>query len=1301
MNAFAGVVLYKSAGVIYQFDNTDATTLANGGTVMAISNKMADASTITIPASFVDGDGNTVKVVGFDTNWGNQTVAPYNVPGDDFESKNVTAAVKNITIDVTNIAPANLNGKLAGLTILGNVTLKGTYAAADYDINYATYDGKGSTSVTTVNLKDLKGKSKVVIKGDAFNTVTTVTTVTLPDQATIIEANAFKGATGLKAISLSNVTEIGANAFDGAGSADFKALTIPGSIVKGKIGAAAFQNMGNLESVTIENNNLEEIGAWFANDAKIATVVINSTSVKKIANAAFEDSPVKTLTFTAAPALEEIGTTAFAAYAEKTIDLSSLAKLKTVASSSFNNAIAYTSVKLKGTAIDNANFDKIVDGSLGWLINAKASLTEITFPDAITAIANDGFKNFTALAAVGLPKNLTTIGDRSFQGCIALEAIKIKSHITTIGDNAFDGCTALIRADFSDATELTTIGANAFKGTAFTTIDLTACAKLNSIQNNSFDATKAFTSVLLAGSGLVYYATPGDVYTDHFSAEFAGILAGSKGSLTEITLPTELTKVEDNQFKGFTALKEIALPKAVKTIGKNAFDGSGLTSIKIREKVELIDDDAFNGCTKLATINFSEATALTDINPRAFAGTPITTIDLSTCEKLNYVSSTAFPQNNYTSVKLNGTALAGYAAGVYYDRFSNYFSGTKILANAKTSLTEITLPGALKEIDANLLKGFTALTSISLPKAVEEIKASAFEGCTGLTAFKIRENVKYIQADAFKGCTALAIVNFSEATALETIGNNAFEKTAIKEVSIPVNADPTKSLAIGIGTFKDCASLKSFAAKGLAGVIPTDAFSGCAKLTGIVIQKAITAINNDAFAGCESLATVTFRHDGSEVPGFTFIGANAFERCKALTALDLSTTKLPALDQADIFLGCTALAEITFPETLWALGDGTGTADGLFAACPIENLDASNVTLSDILFGMYYDESTNTNSARNADNANTTLKTVKIGGTVPTDCFAYCTALESVEYFDDGTDTPSNVDAGAFEHCTGLKTFTMEPEAPISAIVVNDDAFHGCIPFVNFVTNSYYIDFIVAAHDGKAPVNATFGGAEVTKVKTVVDKKNPNQFFAKFYNSTYDAAFNAEDCKVFTVYVDGETVYYQACRTREGYYNVPVGEPVIIKTTEEKEVTYEIAPAWSLTPSTGWNDLYCSLAGQDLAAVQDLVPCDGAIGIKAGWYLYRMTNTADQGFGFTFFTGTTIKEGQFFIACSKKPAGAGRLNEVWLDENGNVIEGDATGIETVKENNTNDGAIYNMQGVRVEKAQKGLYIQNGKKFVVK
>ena len=41
------------------------------------------------------------------------------------------------------------------------------------------------------------------------------------------------------------------------------------------------------------------------------------------------------------------------------------------------------------------------------------------------------------------------------------------------------------------------------------------------------------------------------------------------------------------------------------------------------------------------------------------------------------------------------------------------------------------------------------------------------------------------------------------------------------------------------------------------------------------------------------------------------------------------------------------------------------------------------------------------------------------------------------------------------------------------------------------------------------------------------------------------------------------------------------------------------------------------------------------------------------------------------------------------------------GIENVTTVKVNNNAIYNLMGVRVNKAQKGLYIINGKKYVVK
>lgn len=48
-----------------------------------------------------------------------------------------------------------------------------------------------------------------------------------------------------------------------------------------------------------------------------------------------------------------------------------------------------------------------------------------------------------------------------------------------------------------------------------------------------------------------------------------------------------------------------------------------------------------------------------------------------------------------------------------------------------------------------------------------------------------------------------------------------------------------------------------------------------------------------------------------------------------------------------------------------------------------------------------------------------------------------------------------------------------------------------------------------------------------------------------------------------------------------------------------------------------------------------------------------------------------------------------------------TLESTSSGIENISADTTNDGPIYNVAGQRVEKAVKGIYIQNGKKFIVK
>ena len=80
--------------------------------------------------------------------------------------------------------------------------------------------------------------------------------------------------------------------------------------------------------------------------------------------------------------------------------------------------------------------------------------------------------------------------------------------------------------------------------------------------------------------------------------------------------------------------------------------------------------------------------------------------------------------------------------------------------------------------------------------------------------------------------------------------------------------------------------------------------------------------------------------------------------------------------------------------------------------------------------------------------------------------------------------------------------------------------------------------------------------------------------------------------------------------------------------------------------------------------------------------------------------GAFIAEGWYFALLKDYKDAAG-ARVIWLGED------EATGIFGVKNINAKDavngksGDIYNLQGIRVNKPAKGLYIQDGKKFVVK
>lgn len=173
------------------------------------------------------------------------------------------------------------------------------------------------------------------------------------------------------------------------------------------------------------------------------------------------------------------------------------------------------------------------------------------------------------------------------------------------------------------------------------------------------------------------------------------------------------------------------------------------------------------------------------------------------------------------------------------------------------------------------------------------------------------------------------------------IANYAFAGTSITSVEIPSSV-----LGVGIGAFKDCASLTSVTlAEGLVR-ISEKAFENSA-IEALAIPDSVTAIGHGALRGCDKLESLTIRFFGgsdnssNEYLGYIFgasgymgnaqfvpeslktlilsdacthIPAYALRNCTSLTEIVIGSGVTEILSNA--FRGCSSLTSIYIPATV-------------------------------------------------------------------------------------------------------------------------------------------------------------------------------------------------------------------------------------------------------------------------------------------------------------------------------------------------------------------------------------------------
>ena len=167
---------------------------------------------------------------------------------------------------------------------------------------------------------------------------------------------------------------------------------------------------------------------------------------------------------------------------------------------------------------------------------------------------------------------------------------------------------------------------------------------------------------------------------------------------------------------------------------------------------------------------------------------------------------------------------------------------------------------------------------------------------------------------------------------------------------------------------------------------------------------------------------------------------------------------------------------------------------------------------------------------------------------------------------------------------------------------------------------------------------------------------------------------NATSIKAYTATVSETTVTLTETKT------VAAGEGVIIQSVNGGEATEAIAVANPATATEG-NALVGTLV--DIAA---LATTDGT-------YNNYILNFVDGKAGFYQANNKKVAAGKAYLQVPVAN-GAKVLTIVWND-------GETTGINSVETVEIENGNVYDLSGRKVANPAKGLYIKNGKKFIVK
>lgn len=295
-----------------------------------------------------------------------------------------------------------------------------------------------------------------------------------------------------------------------------------------------------------------------------------------------------------------------------------------------------------------------------------------------------------------------------------------------------------------------------------------------------------------------------------------GVLLGYYGLGGDIVLPNTVTKIDNEALKGNDNIVSITIPGSVKDIGNNAFEGCTklerviFTNPEETNKNLIIRLSAFQNCKKLTECEiparayqvvgniFKGCTSLTEVkvnaaNPYYFTQDGV----LFGPALVNYQPQyeDAYTLQSYPAGREGAYTIPSTVHGKKIDQiWTSGFEGA-------SGLTDITIPASIGRLGTAAFEG-TGLTHVTIPDTVQQVDPAVFQNCTKLVSVKLPAGLAEIDQYMFANCISLQHVDMPDS--ITKINIYAFHNcTSLTSLALPKNLS-----SLSVGCFDKCINLQ-------------------------------------------------------------------------------------------------------------------------------------------------------------------------------------------------------------------------------------------------------------------------------------------------------------------------------------------------------------------------------------------------------------------------------------------------------------------------------------------------------------